>query len=229
MKIFINDIPVRIIDKSEAKDPSEYELVIQGPDGKIKPKKLIDDVLIIDASPDKVDELLRLMTDNKFKNVDSITIASSHQKSLIKFLKSKFKVVEAAGGVVDKDGKTLLIYRQGRWDLPKGKLEKKEKKSDCAVREVEEETGVKVRLGTKITASWHTYIRNKKYVLKKTHWYTMECIDDSGMKPQVEEGIKDARWVNLTELRSALYDSYRSIRNVIHEYHRLLKASNHSS
>ena len=53
----------------------------------------------------------------------------------------------------------------------------------------------------------------------------MECIDDSGMKPQVEEGIKDARWVNLTELRSALYDSYRSIRNVIHEYHRILKAS----
>lgn len=229
MKIFINDIPVRIIDKAEAKDPSEYDLILDGKTQKIKPKKLIDDVLIHDAAPEKVDELLHLMTDNKLKEVDSITFASDDSKSMITFIKSKFKVVEAAGGVVDKDGKTLLIYRQGRWDLPKGKMDKKEKKKACAIREVEEETGVKVAIDRKIGVTWHTYIRNRRYVLKKTYWYAMECLDDTNMKPQAEENIDDVRWVTLTELRSLLYGSYRSIRNVIHEYHRLLKAINQSS
>lgn len=229
MKIFINDIPVRIIDTAEAKPPSEYDLIIDGKKEKIKPKKLIDDVLINDAAPEKVEELLQLMTDNKFKQVDSITFTAVDSKVLIKFIKSKFKVVEAAGGVVDKDGKTLLIYRQGRWDLPKGKLDKKEKKKDCAVREVEEETGVKVSIDGKIATTWHTYIRNKKYVLKKTYWYAMECLDDSAMAPQAEENIDEVRWVTLTELRSALYASYRSIRTVIHEYHRMLKTQHQGS
>ena len=61
------------------------------------------------------------------------------------------------------------------------------------------------------------------YILKKTHWYVMTCVDDSNLAPQEEEGIKEAKWMNLTELRSALYDSYRSIRYVIQEYHKLLK------
>ena len=229
MKIFINDIPVRIIDKAEAKDPSEYDLIIDGKTQKIKPKKLIDDVLIHDAAPEKVDELLHLMTAHKFKEVDSITFTSESSKAITKVIKGKFKVVEAAGGVVDKDGKTLLIYRQGRWDLPKGKLDKKEKKRDCAVREVEEETGVRVSIDRKIGTTWHTYIMNRRYVLKKTHWYAMDCVDDTNMMPQAEEKIDDVRWVTLTELRSLLYGSYRSIRSVIHEYHRLLKAIHQSS
>jgi len=229
VKIFINDIPVRIIDKAEAKDASEYDLIVDGKTERIRPKKLIDDVLINDAAPEKVDELLHLMTDNKFKKVDSITFTVEDSKAMAKFIKTKFKVVEAAGGVVDKDGKTLLIFRQGRWDLPKGKLDKKEKKRHCAIREVEEETGVKVRIERKIGTTWHTYIRNKRYVLKKTYWYAMECLDDTNMQPQAEESIDDVRWVTLSELRSLLYESYRSIRNVIHEYHRQLKAINQSS
>ncbi len=229
MKIFINDIPVRIIDKAEAKNPSEYDLIIDGRTQKIKPKKLIDDVLINDAAPEKVDELLHLMTANKFKEVDSITFTAADSKALIRFIKSKFKVVEAAGGVVDKEGKTLLIYRQGRWDLPKGKIDKKEKKRACAIREVEEETGVKVSIDGKIATTWHTYILNRRYVLKKTHWYAMGCLDDSNMSPQAEENIDEVRWVTLTELRSLLYGSYRSIRNVIQEYHRMLKLQHQSS
>lgn len=229
VKIFINDIPVRIIDKAEAKEPAEYDLIIDGKTQRIKSKKLIDDVLIQDAAPEKVEELLQLMTANKFKDVDSITFTTEERKKVIKFVKSKFKVVEAAGGVVDKDGKTLLIYRQRRWDLPKGKIDKGEKKRACAVREVEEETGVKVQIDQKIATTWHTYIMNRRYVLKKTHWYAMQCLDDTNMSPQAEEKIDEVRWVTLTELRSLLYDSYRSIRNVIHEYHRMLKTQYHSS
>lgn len=228
MKIFINDIPVSIISNEDLKPNKEFDLVIDGALGKIKPKSLIDDVLIKDALPDTVDELLHVMTDNKLKGVDSITFTSSDHKGIVKYIKKKFKVIEAAGGVVDKGGKILLIYRKGRWDIPKGKLDKGEKKKACAVREVEEETGVKVSIERKINATWHTYVNKKKYVLKKTHWYVMKCEDDSCLAPQAEEDIEEARWMNLTELRAALYNSYRSIRVVIQEYHKLLKTHDQS-
>jgi 8-oxo-dGTP pyrophosphatase MutT (NUDIX family) len=223
LKIFINDIPVRIINKEKLDPEKPFDHIIDGSKEKIKPKNLVDDVLINDAFPDKVDELLRLMTDSKLKKVFSITFASQDKRSLINHIKQKFKVIQAAGGVVDKSGKILLIYRKGRWDIPKGKLDKGESIKECAIREVEEETGVKVEIEKKINATWHTYVTNRKYILKKTHWYVMTCVDDSNLAPQEEEGIKEAKWMNLTELRSALYDSYRSIRYVIQEYHKLLK------
>lgn len=223
MKIFINDIPVYLIGTKKVGDLSQYQLILDGLEEKIVPKKLIDDVLIFNANPTKVEELLELMTEKKFRNVDSITFASEDKHNMINYIKSKFKVVEAAGGVVEKEGKNLLIYRQGRWDIPKGKLDKGEKRRGCAVREVEEETGVKVEIKYKIGHTWHTYIRNNRYVLKKTHWYAMKCLDDKDLKPQKNEGIEEARWMTLREIRAALYDSYRSIRAVMQEYHKQLK------
>lgn len=228
MKIFINDIPVSIIGNEELNPEKEFDLVIDGSINQIKPKSLIDDVLIKDASPAKVDDLLRVMTDNKLKGVDSITFTSTDKKEITRFIKKKFKVIEAAGGVVDKAGKILLIYRKDRWDIPKGKLDKGEKKRDCAVREVEEETGVKVSIEQKIGSTWHTYVNKKKYILKKTHWYVMRCVDDTNMAPQDEEDIDEVRWMSLSELRAALYNSYRSIRAVIQEYHKLLKIHDQS-
>lgn len=222
MKIYINDIPVSIVGTDELPQKKKFDKVIDG-SKKINRKQLIDDVLINDAAPYKIDELLRLMTDNKFKDVDSITFTSSEKESLIKYIKTKFKVIEAAGGVVDNHNKTLLIYRKGRWDIPKGKIEKGEKKRVCAIREVEEETGVKAEIVTKICTTWHTYVTNRKYILKKTHWYSMQCIDDTHLSPQQEENIKEAKWMTLSELRAALYESYRSIRVVIQEYHKILK------
>ncbi len=223
LKIFINDIPVFLINTSKMEDGQQYDLIIDGTKQKIVPKKLLDDVLIINANPDKVEELLELMTEKKFKNVASITFTSDQKQEMMDYIKSKFKVVEAAGGVVEKDGKNLLIYRQNRWDIPKGKLDKNEKRRGCAIREVQEETGVKVEILYKIGHTWHTYIRNNRYVLKKTHWYAMSCLNDSKMKPQKKEGIEDVKWMTLTEVRASLYDSYRSIRAVMQEYHRKLK------
>ncbi len=189
----------------------------------IVPEVLVDDVLIMNASFDQIDSLLKLMTDKKLKKVHSIFISSRKKRALIDYLKSKFKVIEAGGGVVEKEGKILLIYRRKVWDLPKGKLDKDESIEACALREVEEETGVKVKLDKKIDAVWHTYVTKKKYVLKKTHWYAMHCVDDNKMAPQKDEGIKKVEWMSLEEVRKALHGSYRSIRYVVQEYTKLLK------
>lgn len=189
----------------------------------IVPEVLVDDVLIMNASFEQIDALLKLMTDKKFKRVHSIFISSREKRKLIDYIKSKFRVIEAAGGVVEKEGELLMIYRRKMWDLPKGKLDKGETIKECAVREVEEETGVKVRIDKKIDAVWHTYISRKKYILKKTYWYAMECLDDKKMAPQKGEGIKKVEWMNLEEVRRALHDSYRSIRYVMQEYTKMMK------
>ncbi len=223
MRIFINDIPVYIVSPSKISDIGYYTVTIDAKIHKIVPKKMFDDVLIVDAMPESVDRLLHLMTKEKLEGVDSVTFVSDNKRGLINYLKTKFKVVEAAGGVVEKGSLNLLIYRIGRWDIPKGKLEKGETPEQCAIREVEEETGVKVDLKYKIGHTWHTYIRNRKYVLKKTHWYVMRCEDDSDMAPQVDEKIDVVKWMNLTEIRVALYDSWRSIRSVMQDYHKELK------
>ena len=225
MKIFINDIPVYILSEKRINMKRVYGLVVREFET-IVPEELVDDVLIMNASFDQVDSLLKLMTDKKHKKVHSIFISSRKKRELINYLKSKFKVIEAAGGIVEKNDRLLLIYRRKVWDLPKGKLDKGESIEDCAVREVEEETGVIVRIESKIDAVWHTYVTKKKYILKKTHWYAMQCVDDKKMAPQKDEGIKRVEWMSMDEVRKALHDSYRSIRYVMQEYIKMIKETN---
>jgi ADP-ribose pyrophosphatase YjhB (NUDIX family) len=217
VKIYLNDIPIRIISMAKLSSPHAFSMII-GPGQVINPKLLIDNVLFKNPTPQTVDELLHLMTLKKYKHVTMITFASRNKKEIVDYIKSKFKVVEAGGGVVKKDDKFLMIFRKKKWDLPKGKKDKGEDIEKCAVREVLEETGVSAKIDWKIAAIWHTYMQNQKYILKKTHWYAMTCVDDSEMKPQKGEGIKLAQWMKMEEMQEVLVESYRSLRYVVQEY-----------
>lgn len=123
-------------------------------------------------------------------------LLSDDPKATFKAIKDKVRVIEAAGGLVrNEDGKYLFIYRNGRWDLPKGKLELKEKKKEAAVREVEEECGLRVKkLNEKITKTYHVYEIKGKPVLKISHWYAMEAKGSQKLVPQLEEGITEVKW-----------------------------------
>ena len=126
---------------------------------------------------------------------------------------SHFLEIPAAGGLVmNKEGKYLLIYRHKTWDLPKGKQEPGESIETCALREVEEETGLLgLRLGDLICITHHTYQVFGEKVLKHTYWYRM--YDDSGREllPQTEEDITGARWIEKKCLPEYLEDTYPSI------------------
>ena len=222
MKIFINDIPVYILSEKKVNMNRAYGLIVREFET-IVPEVLVDDTLIMNASFDQIDSLLKLMTDKKLEKVHSIFISSREKRALIDYLKSKFQVIEAAGGIVEKEGKLLMIYRRKDWDIPKGKLDRGEMLEECAMREVEEETGVKAKIDKKIDAVWHTYVTKKKYVLKKTHWYAMHCIDDKNMTPQKGEGVKKVEWMDMEQVRIALHNSYRSIRYVMQEYTKTMK------
>ena len=182
---------------------------------------LKDNVLIQEPGSEMVDELLQLLSEQKFEDVSMITLTSSDKKAITAHIKSKFQLIEAGGGIVKKGDKYLMIHRKGVWDLPKGKLEVGEEIKECALREVEEETGVKVEAEGKIASIWHTYLHKKKNVLKKTHWYAMTCLDDSEMGPQLEEKIEKVEWKTLKEMEESLVDSYRSLRYLVQKFKEL--------
>lgn len=222
MNVFINDIPLILKKASDRVYKHEYDLILKATDH-FTSKDLVGDVLIKEADPLLIDRLVRLMEVKKLKKLNSLTLVAEKKKRLIDHLKDQFKIVRAAGGLVIKDGKILMIYRLGVWDLPKGKLEKKEKVREGAVREVEEECNIKVEVLEKLPKTWHSYAFKGKKILKKTSWFLMECTDDSLIKPQAEEFIEEVRWMTPEEVLAVLPKAYTSIAFVIRHYLQSLK------
>jgi 8-oxo-dGTP pyrophosphatase MutT (NUDIX family) len=146
-------------------------------------------------------------------------LVTKNPKNIFKTIKSKLKVIEAAGGfVINEEGKYLFIKRNGKWDLPKGKLELNEKKKDAAVREVEEECGIKVKkLDKKLLKTYHIYELKGRIVLKISHWYAMHAKGNQKLKPQIEEGITEVKWFAKQDWRIVRANTYPNIVDVINE------------
>jgi 8-oxo-dGTP pyrophosphatase MutT (NUDIX family) len=144
---------------------------------------------------------------------------NENETLLLEWFKSLFSIVEAAGGLVKNNkGEYLFIYRHGKWDLPKGKIEKGESIKKAAVREVEEECGIsELTISKEITPTYHTYHLNEKQILKPTYWFEMNCGDDSQPIPQEEEGITEVRWITPENFEMVKKNTYESIKDVIAE------------
>jgi len=224
MRVYIKDKPLRIKKSEDVKNLDQFDLVLDTDVVLINDKKFRGNILILNASHGMIKSILFILHHKKPKALDSVTLTTNDYLGTVEFIKSKFKIIEAGGGVVQKNDKSLMIYRLGKWDLPKGKIEKRETTIDGAKREVEEECSVAVTVKSKICVTWHTYVQKDNDILKKTTWYLMECEDDSKMKPQLEEGIDEVKWMNKKEIDIALYNSYRSIQHVYKKYLKHLKA-----
>ena len=133
-----------------------------------------------------------------------------------------FKVIEAAGGVVkNQNGEILFIYRIGKWDLPKGKIEKGESLEQAALREIEEETGLKeLVLEEFLNNTFHLYTeRNGEKILKTTYWFRINYVGNAAPTPQIEEGITKASWKNTEEInQEVLPRTFQNIKLILNEY-----------
>jgi len=129
---------------------------------------------------------------------------------------SDYTLIEAAGGLVyDSDNQLLMIFRNDKWDLPKGKLEVDENIEECAIREVKEECGVEeLSIVKKLKSTYHTYKLNGRAILKRTYWFIMNSNNKSKLTPQLEEGITKVEWVSLSEVPSKLENSYGNIKEL---------------
>jgi ADP-ribose pyrophosphatase YjhB (NUDIX family) len=132
----------------------------------------------------------------------------------------EFKYKIAAGGVVENsDGKILLMKRLGKWDLPKGKLDKGETIEECALREIEEETGAKgLSIVSSFAETYHTYYRNEKWMIKHTHWYIVNCKEDNKLIPETEEDIEEVTWMDPLEIKISKLDTYPAIKKLLKLY-----------
>jgi 8-oxo-(d)GTP phosphatase len=219
MIIFINDIPVRIFKAEEQPDEGRINHIIDAAVETIAQAKLINHVWIKNADEADFDVILGFLDSKVPTNLLSLYISVDNYIAIKIYLRTKFKVVKAAGGLIRKKEKFLMIYRMKKWDLPKGKKEKSERYKQTAAREVGEECNITVKVGKKICTTWHTYTMNKRAMLKKTRWYIMDCMDDSHMKPEVTEDIEEIRWMSPKEIYHALEHSYKSISYVFEKYY----------
>lgn len=149
-----------------------------------------------------------------YKKLFLITI---EPKSLFKAFRKDYKIVNAAGGLVkDKDNRILFIFRRGKWDLPKGKIEKDERKQHAALREVREETGLDtLMIVRRLDKTYHIYTEKNIHILKKTYWYEMVAIKAAPLHPQIEEDITDIRWFEPDNLNEVLSNTYPLVAELV--------------
>ncbi|WP_037325487.1 NUDIX hydrolase [Salinimicrobium terrae] len=188
-KVFVNDIPIIL---STEKDLGEKYVSI--PLKEVKLKRIIKKI-------------------NKGKLL-YVNLYHEKKEKLLKHLFKKLPVVTAGGGLVlNPQKEVLFIYRNGRWDLPKGKVEKNESIEAGAIREVEEETGVKdLKISKFLLATYHIFQRKGRYRLKVTYWYEMMTDYDGELIPEEKEGIKKVKWKNMEKAQKALTKSYANIK-----------------
>jgi 8-oxo-dGTP pyrophosphatase MutT (NUDIX family) len=131
--------------------------------------------------------------------------------------KKLFKLIEAAGGLVcNREGKCLLIFRRGKWDLPKGKIDKGERPDEAAIREVHEETGLaNAAIDKKLLVTYHIYYYKSKLAIKPTHWYLMDNLGSNELIPQTSEDIEKAVWLTPEEVNNLRPQMFHSIVDVV--------------
>ena len=153
------------------------------------------------------------------QSLSRIYLPTENTELMYRRLCAEFKEVNAAGGLVsNRRGDYLLISRSGLWDLPKGHQEAGEDISVTAMREVQEETGVKeLELRSLICVTDHCYIRGGIWHLKHTWWYDMLYTDPVNLTPQREEDIAKAAWVAKSSLPPFLKNTFPSILEVFRE------------
>lgn len=193
-KVFVNDKPLFLTNKIEKE--TDFQLF------------LLDSV--------DIDKIIIKYFQNK---IQKAFLYHPNEKEILKKIKEKIPVQKAGGGLVyNAKGEVLFIFRNGKWDLPKGGIEKNEGIEETAIREVEEETGVTgLTITRKLQKTYHIFKRNGKYRLKITHWFEMQTNFEGEAIGQLEEGIEKVVWLSKSQIPEALENSYENIRLLIEE------------
>ena len=154
---------------------------------------------------------------NKTANGDLIFLVNKDLPLFVDKFFANFKSIEAAGGLImNSKGELLMIFRFGKWDLPKGKIEKGEQVKVAAIRECVEETGLQtMSIEKEIESTYHIYEVNYNQILKRTYWFAMNTCSDNELIPQLEEGIEEAKWMNKAKVAEAIKNTYESLKDLI--------------
>ena len=205
-KVFVNDFPIIL---STKKDMGENYISL--------PLKMT-----------KIKRVIRKVGQGKLKNVN---LYHKNENKLLPIFFKKIKVVRAAGGLVKNSrDEVLFIFRNGKWDLPKGKIEAGENLEECAIREVEEETGIQdLEVVRYLETTYHIFNRRGRMKLKETVWYEMRSDYQGPFTPQEDEDITKVKWKGGEKLQKALKKSYANIQLLFSEEHTSIKSKDRIS
>ncbi len=184
-------------------------------DEEISPYVHHDDTMFIDElSAPAINSMIHEMKQEK---IHAGILYHTSMEALKKAVFKKFTLIKAAGGLVlDPSNKMLFIFRRGKWDMPKGKLDPGEPLDECALREVKEETGLQqVELDKPLKVTYHTYDEDGRHILKETHWYLMHAAAGQDVKPQEEEQISEIKWIDQKDVDKYLKNSFPLIKEII--------------
>ncbi len=203
IKIYFGDKPVYLCDAID----KQLSNILHHPDA----------VYVDEVSGPAIKSLLHEIKKEEFH---AGVLLHNDLEALKKLFFKHFTIIEAAGGIVQNSKKELLfILRLGKWDLPKGKMEKGEKEDACALREVEEETGVSgLKLKKKVGETYHTYDEFGKHILKISHWYYITCPASQQLKPQTEEHITEVKWIATKNIKEPVANTYPSIKDILGKF-----------
>ena len=161
-----------------------------------------------------IEKILSTLKKDKFEAVH--LIGSDLDRILKRFLKFLPNVIAGGGKVLNPSGQILFIFRNGKWDLPKGKAETRETIDKTALREVEEETGIKgLQITKPLEITYHIFKRNNKYQIKKTYWFEMFSDYKGDLKPQLSEGITKVKWIGPNKLKKVKKNIYANIEGLL--------------
>jgi len=167
-------------------------------------------------APDERLSMTKLL--QKLQFTKNLAIISENIDRVFEDFRASVPPIEAGGGLVsDGQGRVLMIFRNGRWDLPKGKLEEGERIEECAVREVSEECALpleELRCNELICHTFHAYRIGDEWVLKRTSWFRMDYTGGQTPRPQTAEGITRVEWIGEERLSDVLSGTYGTIGDV---------------
>ena len=175
-------------------------------------KNDLSDCFIVESKKNFSASTLELL---KKKNVKSIGILCKNPENFLSNF--PFSKIVAAGGIVINDkNEILFIFRNDKWDLPKGKAEKNENITQTAIREVKEETGIKDLIIVKpVEKTYHIFKRAKKHYLKETYWFEMKTSHNKEFTPQISEGITRVEWISKEKIPLIMKNTYKNIKFLI--------------
>ncbi|MBO9151447.1 MULTISPECIES: NUDIX hydrolase [Chitinophaga] len=178
------------------------------------PPAFVNAATLFSPTDEEVAQTLRLLEKGE---LPMAVLRSPAPETVLERVKSHFTEFVAAGGLItNATGEVLLMFRRGKWDMPKGKQDEGETLEECALREVQEETGLQnVKLGHLITETWHYYPLKDKKVLKHSYWYRMYFTGTELTIPQIEEDIMDIQWIRPENLAKYMQYSYQNIVDVV--------------
>ncbi|MEN8115971.1 MAG: NUDIX hydrolase [Bacteroidota bacterium] len=170
------------------------------------------------------DDIIKWLESFILNHERDVILTHPEPKTFFKLFHSVFIRINAAGGVVLRDNKLLIIFRNDKWDLPKGKIDKGETARHAAIREVEEECGITGhKIVKELPPTYHIYQSTYKdsmgqWIFKTTHWYEMEYNGEQPGVPETKEGITEVRWFEKNDLSEVEANTFENLKEIINLY-----------